>query len=181
MIHELRQYTLTRQNWESYWRLFNDVCMPIRKHDFGLPVGAWEEVCGEGVRFWHLWQYDSLEDRQAKRAELGRITEWGRDFINHAVPLIDSQVVRILSPKRMPPEGIETATRWAAMQCRIGAAGKVAEELDDVLSAGAGLWTEEFSNPNCVWVLSAVDEVTSSDEAAHTQTSRQLKALSIPC
>ncbi|MGQ7248101.1 NIPSNAP family protein [Halomonas sp. V046] len=156
MIHELREYTFKRPKWEAYWDLFNQVCMPIRKSNFGTLACTWKVERGDQVRFLHLWEYDSLEVRRQQRGALAKNKAWSDEFLPQATALIETQVSRILSPV-MPVAASDDVHEvyLTASYCRVGNAADVAAGIaarrDDML----GVWMEEFCDPNRVLSLSA--------------------------
>ena len=97
MIHELREYTLDIDNAKAYLELFRDVGMPIRGNEFGRLVGNWT-VDGENVKFVHIWEYESLADRAAKRALLAQNKAWTGDFLPEAVKRVSTQFITIMNP-----------------------------------------------------------------------------------
>jgi hypothetical protein len=159
MIHEMREYTLDCANAQAYLDLFRDVGMPIRGNDFGRLVGNWT-VDGENVKFVHIWEYDSLADRAAKRATLGQNREWAGQFLPEAVRRISIQTITILNPVggqilAVPSHVPESNGRVLhAYRCKPGSAQRVAAALSGGAHARAdGIWIGEFPDPNAVVVL----------------------------
>ena len=87
MIHELREYRIDVRAADAYFSLFRDLAMPIRGSAYGRLVANWL-IPGEVVTFYHLWEYDSLGERTAKRAALAQVERWTHDFLPAAAALV---------------------------------------------------------------------------------------------
>ncbi|MBN3854002.1 hypothetical protein G3N59_11490 [Paraburkholderia sp. Ac-20340] len=160
MIYELREYTLDVENAQPYFDLFRDVGMPIRGNDYGRLVGNWT-VDGEYVKFVHIWEYASLEDRAQKRSALGKVDAWSRTFLPEAARRVSSQFLTILNPAggriRSEPGAHfpELDGRVLHMlRCRLGTAPSIAAAIDQGSAARYdGIWIGEFPDPNTIYVL----------------------------
>lgn len=99
MIHELRLYDLAPGMLPRYLDLAEKQ-VPIARGDrFGRLVGFWTAAAGNPERVLHVWEYDSLDARQAGRDALFRERAWLDDFIAHVWPIIDRQQVVFLEPR----------------------------------------------------------------------------------
>ncbi|CAM2157930.1 NIPSNAP protein [Paraburkholderia tropica] len=160
MIYELREYALDVDNAPAYFELFRDVGMPIRGNDYGRLVGNWT-VDGEYVKFVHIWEYESLQDRAQKRLALGKVDAWTQTFLPEAAKRVSSQFLTILNPAggricseptahTPEPDGRVLHT----LRCRLGTAPRVAAAIEQGTAARYdGIWIGEFPDPNTVYVL----------------------------
>jgi len=102
MIYELRTYDVKPGRLPEYLQLFNDVGIPARKN-FGTLIGFWFTEFGTLSRVVHLWQYESLDQRAALRAELMNQPSWAQDFLPHAMPMLDRMESVILNAAPFSP------------------------------------------------------------------------------
>lgn len=159
MIHELREYTMPIENWPDYIDAFQHVAHPIRGDNFGAFIGSWCSPATASIRFYHLWQFDSLNDRAEKRAALAKIPEWTNTFLPLAWKNVNSQLVSILNPVEVLASEVMSSTGLYLykIQTKLGKAGsltKLLAEDSNFRLATIGLWTCEFPDPNAVIVLS---------------------------
>ena len=171
MIHELREYTFEPHLWPRYRQLFLTVAGPVRGDDYGRLLGAWqaepvERIPGERevvVRFVHLWEYQSLDQRAQLRAELSRLERWTRDFLPHAGPLVRSQHLSVLNPQpgfvdwRSQEESVLYLHHW---QCAVG---KSAPLLAAMRQHANLCWSTEFPDPNVIACLSLQSQTPAFD------------------
>ena len=90
MIFELRAYDLIAGKGPEYLDLFRrDGVQYVTRH---LPMGGyWLTDSGMLNRLYHLWIYESLDERLACRAGLAGDAEWNQRFVPKGFPLILSQ------------------------------------------------------------------------------------------
>jgi hypothetical protein len=187
MIDEFREYTFTAQAWEEYWDLFVNLCLPIRKDDYGVLRGMWQERLGESVIFRHLWRYDSLDERARLRGELLKVDAWRNDFLPQAGARVSRQFLQVLNPR--VDGGIESlapARYLHLYRCPTGKAGAAIEQISDAVGRGrqqvCGLWATEFADPNQVTVLSAHEAAPQVDvQACVPIETHCIQPLSIRC
>ena len=159
MIDELREYVFKKTYWDMYWPLFEDVCLPTRRDDYGVLRGLWSISQGDEVRFIHLWRYASLDDRAQKRAQLMKVDAWRNDFLPRAAPHITRQFLQVLNPVvEASSDELAGACYQHTYNCSPGGAGGVIEQLKaaKLVEHGGivGVWSTEFSDPNQVIVIS---------------------------
>jgi hypothetical protein len=102
MIFELRTYTITPGQMPAYLRLVADVGIPIITRYADL-VGYWRSEVGELNQVLHLWRYESLDDRAARRAALYEDPEWTETFLPRAWPYVQRQHSTVLLPTGFSP------------------------------------------------------------------------------
>ncbi|WP_434287759.1 NIPSNAP family protein [Celeribacter sp. SCSIO 80788] len=90
MIHELRAYDLKPGTGPAYLALFMRQGMgAVTRH---LPMaGYWLTDTGALNRLYHLWIYESLEERAAARVGLGADRDWTEGFVPEGFPMIVTQ------------------------------------------------------------------------------------------
>lgn len=187
MIHELREYTLDAALWPRYRELFLTVAGPVRGDAYGRMLGAWvaepvglpPEDRDDLIRFAHLWEYESLDQRAQLRVELSLNERWTKEFLPHAGPLVRSQQLSVLHPQ--PDSGdwfrLESGElhlhRW---QCVVGKGSA----LLPALRKQANLcWSTEFPDPNSIACLAvqAKPPVLGGNESIRARHSLVLKPL----
>ncbi|WP_111895453.1 NIPSNAP family protein [Acinetobacter sp. MB5] len=150
MIYELRSYFFSYENWDTYKELFFDKCLPIRKDDYGILKGKWICKLDHQVIFFHLWQYDSLDHRQALREQLGARDDWKNDFIQYAPALLDNQFLKVLNPIAADFDFKQNLNLFT-IDCMPGTLKEVLGLIDPEMGQ---FNTQEFPNPNELKVFS---------------------------
>ena len=102
MFHELRIYTLKVGTVPEYVRLFEEKGLHIITRYLPM-TGWWTSDTGALNRIFHLWRYESMEDRADRRRRLYLDEEWARGFAPIAFPLILSQESTFLTPTAFSP------------------------------------------------------------------------------
>lgn len=90
MLYELRAYDLVAGKAPAYLELFRTAGVQyVTRH---LPMaGYWLTDSGMLNRLYHLWIYESLEERAACRAGLAGDRDWNEGFVPKGFPLIAAQ------------------------------------------------------------------------------------------
>ena len=70
MVYELRCYTLVPGKMPEYLKAAETIGRPARGNNYGVNHGYWTAEFGALNQIWHLWKYDSLNDRERLRGEL---------------------------------------------------------------------------------------------------------------
>ena len=91
----MRKYQLVVGGPLKWQKLYKEHGYETQRKHLGEPVGYFMTEFGEVNEVIHMWRYESLEDRAAKRAALYADPKWG-EFISQAVPLIETQTTAIL-------------------------------------------------------------------------------------
>uniref|UniRef100_B0T7I1 NIPSNAP family containing protein n=1 Tax=Caulobacter sp. (strain K31) TaxID=366602 RepID=B0T7I1_CAUSK len=102
MIVDHRIYTLQPGKVASFVELFEREGLPLYLHYCGKLIGYYIADSGTLNQVVHLWAYNSVEDRERRRAELYLDARWS-DFLDAALPLVISQESRLLKPTRFSP------------------------------------------------------------------------------
>jgi hypothetical protein len=162
MIHELRIYDIAPGALARYIELAETQVPRARGDRFGRLVGFWRAASGSRDRVFHVWEYESLDDRQAGRDALFRERPWLDDFIAHVWPIIVEQRVVFLAPRgtiTKPAAGTSHLYELRTTHARTGHPGALADALAGH-PAGAGearvaCWTGIAPWPNSVVELFA--------------------------
>jgi len=95
MYFEMRTYTVRVGKLKDYLAHFEAVGLPIISR-YAKLVGYWHTEIGELNQLIHIWAYESLDDRAAKRAALYQDLDWQANFIPIALPMLEKQETKIL-------------------------------------------------------------------------------------
>lgn len=108
MLYELRAYDLIAGKAPAYIDLFRTSGVQyVTRH---LPMaGYWLTDSGSLNRLYHLWIYESLDERAACRAGLAGDREWNDEFVPNGFPLIVAQRNFIMTMRETSPL-LETVT-----------------------------------------------------------------------
>ena len=105
MIVEERTYQLGIGKLAEYLRLYGEEGRAIQEPILGHMVGWFTaNDIGDLNTIVHLWAYEDLADRAARRAEMVANPDW-QAFVKKLAPLIVSQHSRILTPAPWSPIG----------------------------------------------------------------------------
>lgn len=77
MIIDHRTYTLHPGKLGEFLKLYESEGLPIQRRHLGEPFGWFTTAIGNVNQIVHLWRYDSLADRDAKRAKMQADPGWG--------------------------------------------------------------------------------------------------------
>jgi hypothetical protein len=168
MIHELRIYTLRPGKLPEYMHLARTIGRPVRGNDYGVNHGYWTTEIGPLNQIWHLWSYDSLDERARLRAALQKNERWTREYVPGIRPLIERQDIRFLNPMKpiTPPAAAGNVYEMRIYRAGPGDARRWAEAYLEILpvrekySKNVGLWVGEAPQPNEVlhmWNFASAD------------------------
>ncbi len=103
MIHELRIYTCLPGQRDTVVTVHEKV-LPIYTRNGIKVVGFWTTLIGRAETFYYMLEYESLADRDAKRAKLLQDPELKKMMEEHAAePHIQFQDNTILQPTPYSP------------------------------------------------------------------------------
>ncbi|MGI9425103.1 MAG: NIPSNAP family protein [Hyphomicrobiaceae bacterium] len=168
MIFELRTYTTPAGRAPQLAQYSAEIGRPIRGDDYGKLEGYWLTEIGPLNQVMHLWSYDDLNDRQAKRAALGKNDRWRTEFLPKAGPLILRQDIRLMDPVRplAPPTTAGNVYEYRHYRCKTGKAVEFANAINEAMpvrerhSKNVGLWVSIAGQPNEVshlWVYESLN------------------------
>ena len=98
MVYELRCYTLLPGKMPEYLKAAETIGRPARGQNFGVNHGYWTAEFGALNQIWHLWKYDSYEERTRLRGELAKNKAWTEGYVPVIRPLITRQDLRLMNP-----------------------------------------------------------------------------------
>lgn len=96
MLIELRSYDFAPGRATAYAELFRREGLPLITRHLPL-VGYFMTEVGTLNRLHHLWAYESLTERAAKRARFMQDRDWTDGFLPRGLPLVARQESRLLS------------------------------------------------------------------------------------
>jgi hypothetical protein len=102
MIYEERTYTIKTGRVAEYLSIYEKHALPIQREVLGHLVGFFSQEFGGLIRVVHIWGYQSLDDRAARRAKLAAHPGWP-GYLEKALPLIEAQENRVLVPTSFSP------------------------------------------------------------------------------
>ena len=76
MIVDLRTYTLVPGRTAAYLELYEKEGLPVQTKYLGKPIGYFVSEIGPLNQIVHLWGYESLADREKKRAAMEADPDW---------------------------------------------------------------------------------------------------------
>ena len=76
MIYEMRTYTLRPTRMGDWLALYKSQALPVQQELLGKLVGFFTTEFGVVNQVVHIWAFDSLDDRAARRASLAGDARW---------------------------------------------------------------------------------------------------------
>jgi hypothetical protein len=102
VILEQRDYHVFTGKLPELVRLYETEGIALQEEHLGGLVGAFTVEIGAPSTYVHLWRYESLADREERRARL-QVDERWQAFLARIQPLIHTQQNRILVPTSFSP------------------------------------------------------------------------------
>ncbi len=102
MIVEERCYTVKPGTIHVYYKDYDPRGLNIQKRILGNLIGYFHTEIGELNQIVHLWGYDSLAERERRRAQLGADPEW-LEYLKQSPDIIVKMESRILVPAPFSP------------------------------------------------------------------------------
>ncbi|HYG42394.1 MAG TPA: NIPSNAP family protein [Bordetella sp.] len=102
MIIEHRTYTVPHGTLEDYLARFEQHALPVLMRHLGPLVGVFVSEIGTLNQVLHMWAYDSLADRERRRASLDADPAWIA-FKQGNRGAFTAQEVKILRPASFSP------------------------------------------------------------------------------
>ncbi|WP_142781771.1 NIPSNAP family protein [Agrobacterium sp. T29] len=97
MIYDHRTYTVAHGKMKEYLHRYETIALPISLRHLGPLVGFWTSEIGPLNQVIHIWQYDSMQDREDRRARMYADPEW-QEFLKLNAGTFVQQEVKILKP-----------------------------------------------------------------------------------
>jgi hypothetical protein len=102
MLVEMRTYTFMPGAVAKFMAIYQEKALEIQRKTLGHLVGYFTTEIGSLNQTVHLWGYDSLDDRQRRRAALAADPNW-QAFLAEILPLLMRQESQILTPTSFSP------------------------------------------------------------------------------
>lgn len=102
MIVEHRTYTVHHGQMEAYLARYEQHGLPIQRRHLGPLLGFYVSEIGQLNQVVHLWAFDSLADREERRARMESDPDWQAFKLTNRGSFTH-QEVRILRPTRFSP------------------------------------------------------------------------------
>ena len=103
MIVEQRSYQFKPGQVPAFMALYQAGPLDLQRRILGNLLGYYVTEIGGLNQTVHLWGYDSLDDRAARRARLMEEPAW-RAFLGQVLPMLDAQHSQILIPTSFSPK-----------------------------------------------------------------------------
>ena len=154
MIHELRTYTTKPGAVPEILKANEEVGREVRGDDYGVLEGYWYTDFGPLNQVMHLWRYDTMEQRDKMRAELGALEGWVKEYIPRIRPLIVKQELRFMQAHRdlTPPAQGGNLYEFRNYRVKPGKAGEFMERFVGVMPT-----RENYSKNICAWITQSPD------------------------
>jgi hypothetical protein len=102
MIYEMRSYSMKVGSVPTYLKLVEAEGIEIQKSHLGQLVGYFCSEIGPLNEIVHIWAYQDLADRAARRARLAHDARW-QSFLPKIQALIETMENKILVPAPFSP------------------------------------------------------------------------------
>jgi hypothetical protein len=102
MIVELRTYTIQQGKMQVWLDHYEQKGLPAQLRHLGKLIGFFTSEIGTLNQVTHLWAYESLADREKRRAIMMDDPEW-QEYRKNIPPVVVAQKSEILSPTRFSP------------------------------------------------------------------------------
>ncbi|HUZ75582.1 MAG TPA: NIPSNAP family protein [Stellaceae bacterium] len=103
MILEVRTYTAQPGKAREWLEYYENNGLPVQKRMLGRLVGFFTSELGPLNQIVHMWAYESLADREQRRAALAKEPEWHAYLKNQPQGVLAAQETRILVPTSFSP------------------------------------------------------------------------------
>jgi len=104
MFFEIRTYRLKNGGIPEYLKVVGETGIAIQKKHLGNLVGYFSSEIGPINEIVHIWSFESLDDRQARRARLAADPDW-QAFLPEIRDLIVIADNKIMTPAAFSPLG----------------------------------------------------------------------------
>jgi hypothetical protein len=103
MILEVRTYTANVGKAREWLEYYEKNGLPVQKRVLGRLVGFFTSELGPLNQIVHMWAYESLADREQRRAALMKEPDWHSYLRNQPAGVLAAQETRILVPTAFSP------------------------------------------------------------------------------
>ena len=102
MIYEERIYAIKPGHIPAYLKNYEENGYPIQQEYLGTLIGFFFTEIGSLNTVVHIWAYESLDDRQERRAKMAADQRW-QEYQKTNTAHVDKQENRILTPTSFSP------------------------------------------------------------------------------
>ena len=104
MIVDHRTYTFHPLKMAAWLELYEKHALPVQQRYLGQLIGFFVTEIGTLNQVVHIWAFESLEDRQRRRAEMAKDPDW-HEFLkrNAELAALQHQENKILVPTDFSP------------------------------------------------------------------------------
>ena len=102
MFYEIRTYRLKNGAIPAYLRVVAETGIAIQKKHLGTLVGYFFSEIGPINEIVHIWAFESLDDREKRRARLMADADW-QAFLPKIRDLIEVAENKIMKPAAFSP------------------------------------------------------------------------------
>ncbi len=103
MILEVRTYTAQVGKTREWLDYYEKNGLPVQSRVLGRLVGFFTSELGTLNQIVHMWAYESLADREQRRAALAKEPEWHNYLRNQPAGALIAQETKILLPTAFSP------------------------------------------------------------------------------
>ncbi|NML76760.1 NIPSNAP family protein [Rhizobium sp. S-51] len=104
MFYEIRTYRLKNGSIPGYLKVVGEEGIAIQKKHLGQLIGYFFSEIGPINEIVHIWAFESLDDREARRTRLAADPEW-QAFLPKIRDLIEVAENKIMKPAPFFDEG----------------------------------------------------------------------------
>lgn len=105
MIVEMRTYTVTPGRAAEFVNLYETQALELQKKYLGELLGFYVTEIGPLNQVVHLWRYESLADRETRRAKLETDPAWAKYRVaSRELDVLTQQESKILKPTSFSPQ-----------------------------------------------------------------------------
>ncbi|MEC9265588.1 MAG: NIPSNAP family protein [Pseudomonadota bacterium] len=98
MIVDHRTYSVIPGKLAELLKIYEELGLPPQRKYLGEPIGWYVSMdIGELNQVVHMWRYEDLADRAARRAKLAADPGW-QAYLKQGMPLLQKMENKILSP-----------------------------------------------------------------------------------
>lgn len=102
MIIEQRTYTLLPGKAPAFLKIYEEYGGPVQIPILGNFIAAMVTDVGPLNQYIHLWGYDSMAERERRRAELAAHPDWPT-YLGKVAPLMQSMETKLCIPAPFSP------------------------------------------------------------------------------
>ena len=102
MIYDHRTYTVHHGRMADYLDRYERLALPVQLRHLGQLVGFYVSDIGPLNQVVHIWAYDSIADREERRARMALDPDW-QAFMKGNEGTFAAQENKILKPARFSP------------------------------------------------------------------------------